>query len=181
MPGPRVPPASLFRGPLGSPVPNRSGFQLLPPAAASPVRASFPLAFLPCGGKGRPIVTDGWRSAERAGTRRTVGQGWRQRGLSARALCARFHGASLGPPRHSATALLLRARFCRTPPLDRKMRRGGSRREPALSPSAAVGDTFRGRPPAFSLRPTSPPRAATQSRAPSGGRYCSLSAPRVLP
>jgi len=65
------------------------------------------------------------------GERAAVGGG---PGLSARALCARYHGASPA----AAPGSPARRVFCTLPPLraalPAEMRRGGSRREPALSP-----------------------------------------------
>ena len=57
---------------------------------------------------GRPITCHGWRFVQRTGTRGISG-GAAERGLSARALRARFHGASPPPPGRSTARPLLGA------------------------------------------------------------------------
>jgi hypothetical protein len=104
------------------------------------------------------------RGREEAGRR-----GGRAAGLSGRALRARFHGASPGapgcyPPHHThGTALLPRAAAAL------EMRRGGSRREPALSPAPAPrrparGLRFAAGSPARSLRGDIRPTAERKGR-----------------
>jgi hypothetical protein len=105
----------------------------------------------------------GWRGEPEA-----VGPRWvAERGLSARALRARSHGASPPPFPRSAPHPL----FCSSPPLraapGQEMRRGGSRREPALSPRSASH-----RPPPW------PPLSRTTSRS-SGQNRCSEHPPLV--
>ena len=138
----------VVRSPTGA----RLGCCPIPvPAVSAP---SVPPSF--ARGAGLTTLDRGESSLSEPETCRSVGRGGGT-GLSARALRAR-PTAHLPPVPHGAAHALLRACPPHRLAAPREMRRGGSRREPALSPVAAVGDTCHGHSPAFFLHTAQPPR-----------------------
>jgi hypothetical protein len=191
--------------PPRSPLPGAGGyarrsshahdFPLVPPSLALnaarplrtlPFRPFFPLAYLcPCPAEPTVPSDPGGRIHGAGRNLPKRRQGRRQRGLSARALRARFHGASPAPRLRSASHPLHCASLPPSAAPPSEMRRGGSRREPTLSPRCRLRrpPTPRGGGPSpiGSARPSSAPKANDAKSASDRAQACNFCAHCVTP